>query len=221
MIFERAGSGTAADFERPRAMARSLGELDPERADARGLPVSGHLRAVAQGRRGAARCARWSSASSQPSAMDLRAEAAARKLSLREVVTLASLIEKETGRADERPIVSAVYHNRLKIGMPLQCDPTVIYALMLARRWNGNLTRQDLQMNSPYNTYRYRGIAAGPDRVARPRVARGRRPARRRAVPLLRQPQRRHARVRHDARRTQPERARVAGQVLSEARSMH
>ena len=57
----------------------------------------------------------------------------------RDVVTLASIIEKETAQAEERPIVSAVYHNRLKIGMPLQCDPTVIYALMLAGAWNGNL----------------------------------------------------------------------------------
>jgi UPF0755 protein len=93
---------------------------------------------------------------------DLRAEAAARGLSTHEAVTLASIVEKETGQAQERPLVSAVYHNRLRINMPLQCDPTVIYALQLARRWNGNLTREHLQMNSPYNTYRYPGLPPGP-----------------------------------------------------------
>ena len=77
-------------------------------------------------------------------------------------MTLASIIEKETARPEERPIVSAVYQNRLKIGMPLQCDPTVIYAMMLAGTWNGNIRRTDLQMDSPYNTYRHAGLPPGP-----------------------------------------------------------
>jgi UPF0755 protein len=93
---------------------------------------------------------------------DLRAEATARGMTTRAVVTLASLIEKETARPEERAIVSAVYHNRLKIKMPLQCDPTVIYALMLAGRWNGNLRKVDLQMKSPYNTYVVAGLPPGP-----------------------------------------------------------
>jgi UPF0755 protein len=89
-------------------------------------------------------------------------EAAARGLSVRQLVTLASLVEKETARAEERPVVSAVYHNRLRIGMPMQCDPTVIYALKRAGRWDGNITRADLQFDSPYNTYRYPGLPPGP-----------------------------------------------------------
>ena len=93
---------------------------------------------------------------------DLRAEAAARGLSTHEAVTIASIVEKETGQAQERPLVSAVYQNRLRINMPLQCDPTVIYALQLTRRWNGNLTREHLQLNSPYNTYRNPGLPPGP-----------------------------------------------------------
>ena len=92
----------------------------------------------------------------------LRAAAAERGMSTREVLTMASLIEKETGRADERPTISGVYHNRLRIGMPLQCDPTVAYALMLSGRWNGNIRRVDLQMDSPYNTYQVRGLPPGP-----------------------------------------------------------
>ena len=92
----------------------------------------------------------------------LRAEAARRGLSVREVVTLASVVERETGVPEERPLVARVFLNRLRIGMPLQTDPTVIYAMMRTGRWNGNITRNDLQMNHPYNTYRYPGLPPGP-----------------------------------------------------------
>jgi UPF0755 protein len=80
----------------------------------------------------------------------------------REVVTLASLIEKETGQAEERPIVAAVYRNRLAIGMPMQADPTVVYALAKARTYDGNIRKQDLGVDSPYNTYKYPGLPPGP-----------------------------------------------------------
>src|SRR5690606_10220861 len=93
---------------------------------------------------------------------DLRAAAEAAGLTVREAVTMASLVEEEAQIADERPVISAVYHNRLRIGMGLQCDATVIYALQREGRWNGNLTRADLAMDSPYNTYRYRGLPPGP-----------------------------------------------------------
>jgi UPF0755 protein len=93
---------------------------------------------------------------------ELRALAGARGLGLREAVTLASLVEKETASPAERPIVAAVYLNRLREGIGLQCDPTVIYALELRGRFNGNLTRADLALDSPYNTYRYRGLPPGP-----------------------------------------------------------
>jgi UPF0755 protein len=83
-------------------------------------------------------------------------------MSVRQVVTLASLVEKETARADERPLVSAVYHNRLKVGMGMQADPTVIYALQLAGRYRGNIRKVDLEFDSPYNTYKYRGLPPGP-----------------------------------------------------------
>ena len=86
----------------------------------------------------------------------------ARGLTVRQLVTLASIVEKETGNKDERPLVAAVYANRLKIGMPLQCDPTVIYALDRAGKYDGNLTRANLLYDSPYNTYRYPGLPPGP-----------------------------------------------------------
>jgi UPF0755 protein len=92
----------------------------------------------------------------------LREEARARGLTVRQLVTLASIVEKETGRPEERRQVAAVYVNRLRIGMGLQCDPTVIYALQRAGRYDGNLRRNDLQFDSPYNTYRYAGLPPGP-----------------------------------------------------------
>jgi UPF0755 protein len=87
----------------------------------------------------------------------------ARGLTVRQAVVLASLVEKETARDDERPIVAAVYLNRLRIGMPMQCDPTVIYALRKAGKYkDNNLRREDLDFDSPYNTYRYPGLPPGP-----------------------------------------------------------
>jgi len=86
----------------------------------------------------------------------------AQGLTLREAVTVASLVEKETAVAAERPIVAAVYLNRKRIGMPMQADPTVIYALQRAGKYTGNLRRDDLQFDSPYNTYRYPGLPPGP-----------------------------------------------------------
>jgi UPF0755 protein len=81
------------------------------------------------------------------------------KLSRHEIITLASIIEKETGIEAERPLVSAVFHNRLKRNMALQSDPTVIYGL---KEFDGNLTRKDLKDQNPYNTYRIPALPPGP-----------------------------------------------------------
>lgn len=88
------------------------------------------------------------------------------RLSTHEILTLASIIEKETGVPEERAWVSAVFHNRLKQQMPLQSDPTVIYG---AKDFNGNLTRKDLQEANPYNTYRIAALPPGP--ICNPSVA--------------------------------------------------
>jgi UPF0755 protein len=77
----------------------------------------------------------------------------------REVVTLASIIEKETGLPEERPLISAVFHNRLKRGIPLCSDPTVIYGIA---NFDGNLRKRDLEKRTPYNTYLMRGLPPGP-----------------------------------------------------------
>ena len=83
-------------------------------------------------------------------------------LSTRQIVTLASLVEKETGKGEERPLVAAVYRNRLNKNMPMQADPTVVYALVKAGTYDGNIRKADLSFDSPYNTYRYPGLPPGP-----------------------------------------------------------
>ena len=92
----------------------------------------------------------------------LREEIATTGWSLHEVVTLASIVELETARAEERPRIAAVFLNRLSKGMLLQTDPSVIYALKKAGRWDGNIRREDLQLDSPYNTYQRAGLPPGP-----------------------------------------------------------
>jgi UPF0755 protein len=83
-------------------------------------------------------------------------------LSLRQAVTLASLIEKETSVPDERKRISQVFHNRLRLGMKLQCDPTVIYALRRDGLEVGRLTYKDLEYPSRWNTYHVSGLPPGP-----------------------------------------------------------
>ena len=78
------------------------------------------------------------------------------------VVTLASLVERETPKPEERPLVAGAFENRLKRNMPLQCDPTVIYALQDAGLYKGKLTGADLHYESPYNTYAHAGLPPGP-----------------------------------------------------------
>jgi len=80
-------------------------------------------------------------------------------LSLHQAVTIASIIEKETGVEEEKAIVSAVIRRRLALGMPLQMDPTVIYGV---KRFDGTVTRKDLRTAGPYNTYLNRGLPPGP-----------------------------------------------------------
>ncbi len=77
-------------------------------------------------------------------------------------VTLASLIEKETAVAAERPLVASVFANRLRIGMPLDCDPTAIYAALLEGRYRGAIFRSDLDSRHRYNTYQHAGLPPGP-----------------------------------------------------------
>jgi UPF0755 protein len=160
-IYERSGLGTAEDF---RAAAHDASLRAAAAPDAPSL--EGYLfpdtYALARRRSAVDLVKAMVGGFDRAFEAPLRAEAGKLGLTVHQAVTLASLIEKETAKAEERPIVSAVYHNRLKKGMALQCDPTVIYALMLAGKWDGNVRRADLSMNSPYNTYRFPGLPPGP-----------------------------------------------------------
>jgi UPF0755 protein len=85
------------------------------------------------------------------------------------VVTLASLVEKETALPEERPLIAGVFTNRLKMNMRLECDPTAIYAALLDERYRGAIHRSDLHSHNPYNTYQNSGLPPGP--IANPGIA--------------------------------------------------
>jgi UPF0755 protein len=91
---------------------------------------------------------------------ELEPEASRQGIPMRELVTLASIVEKETGAPEERPLIAAVFLNRLARGMRLETDPTVIYGI---ENFDGNLKRVHLEdADNPYNTYRTRGLPPGP-----------------------------------------------------------
>jgi UPF0755 protein len=160
-IVESHGLGSAASFKEAARNASLVRALDPEAKDLEGYlfpetyALSRHADAVKL-------VALMVSRFEHVFTPELRQAAAARNLTVRKAVTLASIVEKETARGDERPLVAAVYTTRLRIGMPLQCDPTVIYGLMKAGRYSGNIHKEDLSFDSPYNTYRYPGLPPGP-----------------------------------------------------------
>jgi len=85
-----------------------------------------------------------------------------KKLSFYQAMIIASMIEKETAIEEEKPIIAGVILNRLKLNMPLQIDPTVIYALYMEDRWSGNLTKKDLHVKSDFNTYVKNGVPPTP-----------------------------------------------------------
>jgi UPF0755 protein len=160
-IYQSSGFGTAADFVSAARNASLVNDLDPVAKDLegylfpetytlpRGTPVSKLVSLMVTRFR--------------DTYADLPKQAGGESdLSLRDVVTLASLVEKETGKADERPMVAAVYRNRLERKMPMQADPTVVYALVKAGQYDGNIRKTDLAIDSPYNTYKYSGLPPGP-----------------------------------------------------------
>jgi UPF0755 protein len=160
-VYRERGFGSEADFRRAAGDRSLVADLD---ADARDL--EGYLfpdtypmtRSTSASTLVAAMVARFRAV--YDGALQARARAAG--LTARQVVTLASLVEKETGRTDERALVAAVFHNRLKRGMAMQADPTIVYALRRTGRYDGNIRKQDLGLASPYNTYLRAGLPPGP-----------------------------------------------------------
>jgi UPF0755 protein len=160
-LYEARGFGRAQDFVEAAGDPAAVEAVDPEATDLEGylFPETYALpRGVPASRLVGMMVDRFLATYDA----GLRGQAAAQGLTTRQVVTLASLVEKETARPDERPLVAAVYRNRMRIGMGMQADPTVVYALQKAGRYDGNIRREDLQFDSPYNTYRYAGLPPGP-----------------------------------------------------------
>ena len=160
-LFEKDGFGKAGDFLSAAQNADRVHDLDPDARDLEGylfpetysLPHNAPASVLVD-----AMVDRFKVVFTQ--SMRLQAEGVG--LTTRQVVTLASLVEKETGKADERPMVAAVYLNRVRIGMAMQADPTVVYVLEKAHRYDGNIRKEDLGIDSPYNTYKYPGLPPGP-----------------------------------------------------------
>ena len=147
-IYEMRGFGSAADFATTARDATPSRGLDPSAPDLEGylfpdtyaLPRSASPNVIV-----AMMVDRFRAAYTEVRAGSQEADAPA----IRESVTLASLVEQETGRDEERAIVAAVYRNQLRIGMAMQADPTVVYALVRAGRYDGNIRRDDLSVDSP------------------------------------------------------------------------
>jgi len=162
---EQAGLGSAADF---LTAARSdlflLRNLDPDAKSLEGYLFPDTYKFT-----------RIDTAHDIAAAMVHRFRQEAQKIGLlgnadmHRIVTMASIVEKETADPKERPLVAAVYYNRLEKNMALAADPSVIYAALLAGRYRGTIYASDLQFDSPYNTYKFPGLPPGP--IANPGVA--------------------------------------------------
>jgi UPF0755 protein len=160
-IYQSQGFGAADDFIRAASGGSLVSDLDPAATDLEGylFPETYTLpRGTPASKLISTMVARFRETYMR---IDAKRDGEA-ELSLRQVVTLASLVEKETGKAEERPIVAAVYRNRLMRNMPMQADPTVVYALVAAGTYDGNIRKGDLEFDSPYNTYKYPGLPPGP-----------------------------------------------------------
>lgn len=159
-----AGFGDEDAFVAAMSDPAAIADLDPEAPDLEGYlypETYGFARGTAEREIVRTLVAtfreRW-----RPPAAPPAADAGRPVRSLREVVTLASIVEKEARLDGERPLIAGVYANRLARGIALYADPTVIFAVKRLGRWDGNLTRRDLELDSPYNTYRYPGLPPGP-----------------------------------------------------------
>jgi UPF0755 protein len=156
-----AGFGSAEEWRSVFGSAELIQDLDPEAEDLEGYLFPDTYRFPIGER------PQWIAEVMVRRFRDVVGESYAQRaqeigLDLRSAVVLASLIEKETSVPLERPRISRVFHNRLDRGMRLECDPTVLYALARAGREVERLTYDDLEFESPWNTYRVRGLPAGP-----------------------------------------------------------
>jgi UPF0755 protein len=160
-IYQAQGFGTADEFIKAARNASLVNDLDPAAKDLEGylFPETYTMpRGVSASKVVSMMVDRFRSTYSELE----QKKSGELNLSFRMIVTLASLVEKETGKAEERPIVAAVYRNHLTRNMLMQADPTVVYALVMAGTYDGNIRKRDLDLDSPYNTYKYPGLPPGP-----------------------------------------------------------
>jgi len=159
--FEQIGLGTEREFLAAARAPELIADLDPKAGDLEGylFPDTYHV-TLDEG--AAALVRRMVERFRQQLGDGLLERVRAQEHSVREIVTLASLVEEETPVAAERPLVAAVFANRLRRGMRLQCDPTVLFALERAGRGGRELDRSDLEFPSAYNTYLNAGLPPGP-----------------------------------------------------------
>ncbi len=162
---EQAGLGSAADFlTATKGDLFLLRDIDPTAQSLEGYLFPDTYQFT-----------RIDSAHDMAAAMVHRFRQEAQKIGLlgnvdaHRIVTMASIVEKETAVPTERPLVASVYYNRLARNMALGADPTVVYAALLSGRYRGTIYQSDLQFDSPYNTYKYPGLPPGP--IANPGAA--------------------------------------------------
>lgn len=159
--FVRSGFGTAEEFQQAFRDVTSVAGMDDEAVDLEGY-LFPDTYSLQKGTTAAAivgsMVARFREVF-DPSWIE---SAHQHGLSVRQAIALASMIERETAHSEEDPLVSSVFHNRLRVGMRLQCDPTVIYALAMRNTYDGNIRKGDLRIDSRYNTYHYFGLPPGP-----------------------------------------------------------
>ena len=160
-VYEQSGFGDAAEFTTAASDVSLIKDLDPDARDLEGY-LFPETYSLPRETPASVLIAQMVALFQKAFTPEVREGIKAQGLTPREAVTVASLVEKETAVAEERAVVAAVYLNRKRIGMPMQADPTVIYALQRAGRYDGNIRRADLQFDSPYNTYRYPGLPPGP-----------------------------------------------------------
>jgi UPF0755 protein len=162
-VVEQAGLGTAAEFLNAARQDKFLiSDLDPQATSLEGYlfpDTYDFTRTMSSHDMVAAMVHRFRR---ETKSLDLTTD-------VHRIITMASIVEKETAVPTERPEVASVYYNRLKLNMPLAADPSVIYAALLNNRYRGTIYQSDLQFDSPYNTYKYAGLPPGP--IANPGVA--------------------------------------------------
>lgn len=154
---ENAGVMAADDFVRAAGDPSSIRDLDPHAPTLEGYLFPSTYR-VSRSTTPAELCSKMT----EQFRKQWKKLAAGRQVNVHRTITLASLVEKETGIPSERPLVAGVFTNRLERGMRLECDPTTIYAALVENRYRNAIHRSDLASHNPYNTYQNAGLPPGP-----------------------------------------------------------